>query len=122
MKHTTIAAVLDDLFGHPRAPLDEILDKHYSPDFRQRTNGTWLDRESFAAHHAMLREQVAHAEVAVADELVDGNAYAERHTVSVTTLDGTEICTEVYLFGQFADDGRFQWIDEVVVPLPTRST
>lgn len=117
MSHTTMSAVLSDLYVDHQMDLDQILDKHYAPDFRQRTNGTWIDRKGFAEHQAALRGRIVRAEVTVHEELVDGSAYAERHTVNAVNRDGEKLSIEVYVFGELAEDGRFRRIEEVVLPL-----
>ncbi|MFE5581457.1 nuclear transport factor 2 family protein [Kitasatospora sp. NPDC056531] len=117
MPHTNIAAALTDLLLTPGLDLDEAADRHFAPDYRQRTDGDWADRQDFLAHIAHLRTIVATGSVQVHDELVDGNRYADRHTVAVTKADGSAVRMEVYLFGEFAPDGRFRRIEETTLLL-----
>ncbi|MDI2128403.1 nuclear transport factor 2 family protein [Yinghuangia seranimata] len=114
---TDIVAALTDLLFTPDLDLHEAADRHFAPDYRQRTDGRWDDRDEFLAHIAHLRAVVADGAVEVHDELVDGSRYADRHTVRVTKKDGSHVCTEVYLFGEFAPDGRFRRIEEVTLML-----
>ncbi len=51
------------------------------------------------------------------EELVEGTKYADRHTVHVTKKDGSAVSMEVYLFGEFASDGRFSRIEETTLLL-----
>jgi len=60
-------------------------DRYFAPDYQQRTDGELVDREGFADHHL----------------------------VTVTKFDGSSSKIEVYLFGEFADDGRLRRVDEV---------
>jgi ketosteroid isomerase-like protein len=113
---TSIAAALTDLLN-PARPLEESIDRHFSPDYRQRTDGEWANRTEFAEHIAHLRSVVASVEVKVHEELVGGTTYAERHTVEVTKKDGSKVVQEVYVFGEFAPDGRFLRIEEVTLML-----
>ncbi|MGW2376198.1 MULTISPECIES: nuclear transport factor 2 family protein [Kitasatospora] len=117
MSQTDIATALTDLLFTPGLDLDEAVDRHFAPDYRQRTDGRWDDRQDFLAHIAHLRTVVATGSVRVHDELVDGHRYADRHTVEVTKTDGSAVRMEVYLFGEFAPDGRFRRIEETTLLL-----
>ncbi|MFJ1705923.1 nuclear transport factor 2 family protein [Kitasatospora sp. NPDC088346] len=117
MNRTGITAALTDLLFTPGLDLDEAADRHFAPDYRQRTDGRWDDRTAFLAHIAHLREVVAGGTVEVHDELVDGDRYADRHTVTVTKNDGSTVRMEVYLFGEFAPDGRFRRVEETTLML-----
>jgi hypothetical protein len=115
MNRTGISAALTDLLFTPGLDLHEAVDRHFAPDYRQRTDGRWDERADFLAHIAHLRTLVAEGSVEVHDELYDGVRYADRHTVRVTKKDGSTVCTEVYLFGDFAPDGRFHRVEEVTL-------
>ncbi|MER5727456.1 nuclear transport factor 2 family protein [Streptomyces sp. NPDC002138] len=115
--HTDIATALRDLLFSPGSDLDEVADRHFAPDYRQRTDGSWADRAGFLDHIAHLRTVVAEGSVEVHEELSDGTLYADRHTVHVTKKDGSTVSMEVYLFGEFAPDGRFRRIEETTLML-----
>ena len=117
MNRTNLAAALTDLIFNPGLDLHEAADRHFAPDYRQRTNGRWDDRAGFLEHIAHLRTVVAEGSVEIHDELFDGVRYADRHTVHVVKKDGSSVRTEVYLFGEFAPDGRFSRIEEVTLML-----
>jgi hypothetical protein len=105
----------------PGAPVDEVLDRYYAPDFVFRTEGRTLDRAAFAAMAEAARDQVADGAVTVLDELRDGPAYAERHVYRLTTKGGGAQAREVMIFGTYAGDGRFQQLSEAGFDLdPTR--
>ncbi|MEZ0091201.1 nuclear transport factor 2 family protein [Streptacidiphilus sp. EB129] len=114
---TDIATALTDLLFRPGLDLHEAADRHFAPDYRQRTDGRWDDRAGFLAHIAHLRQVVASGSVEVHDELAQGDRYADRHTVRITKTDGSTVCVEVYLFGEFAPDGRFRTINETTLML-----
>ncbi|MFJ4191095.1 nuclear transport factor 2 family protein [Kitasatospora sp. NPDC089509] len=114
---TDIAAALTDLLFTPGLDLAEAVDRHFAPDYRQRTDGRWDDREEFTAHIAHLREIVAGGEIQVLEELVQGDRYADRHIVDVRKTDGSAVRMEVYLFGELAADGRFRRIEETTLML-----
>ncbi|MFF4224118.1 nuclear transport factor 2 family protein [Streptomyces sp. L500] len=117
MFRTDISTALTDLLFTPGLDLDEAADRHFAPDYRQRTDGRWDDRQEFLTHIAHLRKVVASGSVEVHDELVGGDRYADRHTVNVTKNDGATVRMEVYLFGEFAPDGRFRRIEETTLML-----
>ncbi len=117
IKHADIATALTDLLLTPGLDLDEAVDRHFAPDYRQRTDGRWDDRTEFLTHIAHLREVVVDGRVEVHDELAAGDRYADRHTVTVTKADGSTVRMEVYLFAEFAPDGRFRRIEETTLLL-----
>ncbi|KIF06192.1 hypothetical protein PL81_08875 [Streptomyces sp. RSD-27] len=117
MTRTGIKAALTDLLLNDELTLTEAADRHFTPDYRQRTDGEWADRTEFLAHIAHLRTLVASAEIEVHEELHDGHAYADRHTCHVTKKDGTTVTMEVYVFATLAPDGRFQRIEETTLLL-----
>ena len=98
----TIATALTDLLLTPGLPLQEALDRHFAPDYRQRTDGVWIDRAGFAEHIAHLRGVVADGAIRVHDELAEGSGYAERHTIDVVKTDGSTASHEVYVFAERA--------------------
>ncbi|GAA1908599.1 nuclear transport factor 2 family protein [Streptantibioticus ferralitis] len=115
MTPTDITRAINDLLFNPGLDLTEALDRHFTPDYRQRTDGVWSDRNSFAQHMARLRSLVRSGHIEVHDELRDGPRYADRHTVTLTQHNGRASRTEVYLFAQFAPDGRFQRVEETTL-------
>jgi hypothetical protein len=114
---TDIRAALTDLLFTPGLDLDVAADRHFAPDYRQRTDGRWDSRPEFLAHITHLRDVVADGSVQVHDEFVDGHRYADRHTVTVTKTNGATVRMEVYLFAEFAPDGRFRRIEETTLML-----
>jgi hypothetical protein len=107
-------ALADVCFGredsHPLAP---TIDRYFTPDYTQRTDGETTDRAGFAEHIAALRALTAHGSVTVREVVTDGTRIADRHEVSVTRHDGSTSRFEVYLFGEFASDGRLRRVDEI---------
>lgn len=114
---TDIASALTDLLFTPELPLDQAVERHFAPDYRQRTDGRWDDRAAFTEHIAHLRTAVARGSVEVLDEFQDGDGYADRHVVHIEKRDGSMVRMEVYVFGQFAADGRFQRVEETTLML-----
>ncbi|MFJ8563528.1 nuclear transport factor 2 family protein [Streptomyces sp. NPDC093514] len=117
MTRTGISAALTDLLLNRDLTVEEAADRHFAPEYRQRTDGEWADRAGFIEHISHLRGVVDHGAVEVHEELSDGSKYADRHTVHVTKTDGSTVSMEVYLFGEFAADGRFSRIEETTLML-----
>ncbi|WP_405435147.1 nuclear transport factor 2 family protein [Streptomyces avidinii] len=115
MTSTDISRAINDLLFTPGLDLTEAIDRHFAPDYRQRTNGVWSDRTSFAQHMTRLRSLIRSGRVEVQDELRDGLSYADRHTVTLTHQDGHISRTEVYLFARMAPDGRFERVEETTL-------
>ncbi|MEV7414872.1 nuclear transport factor 2 family protein [Streptomyces sp. NPDC089919] len=119
---TDIKSALTDLLLNPDLTLAEAADRHFTPDYRQRTDGAWADRDQFLDHIAHLRTLIATAEIEVHEELRDGLGYADRHTCHVTKKDGTTVTMEVYLFATLSPDGRFHRIEETTLMLKGSDT
>ncbi|MEV8506317.1 hypothetical protein AB0368_15990 [Actinoplanes sp. NPDC051475] len=115
MTPTDITRALNDLLFTPGLELAEAIDRHFTPGYRQRTDGVWSDRADFVQHMTTLRGLVRSGNVEVHDELRDGLRYADRHTVTITQHNGRTSRTEVYLFGEYAPDGRFHRIEETTL-------
>lgn len=114
---TTINAALHDLLNQPNLPLEDAIERHFTPSYRQRTNGSWDDRAAFADHIVHLRSIVKMVTITVLDEISDGHTYADRHIVDLEKADGSHVVQEVYLFGDLAPDGRFDRIEEATLML-----
>lgn len=111
----SISSALNDLLNDRSLSIDSALARHFSDDYRQRTNGTWSDRAEFAEHIAHLRRIVTKLELRVLNELELDGSYSDRHEVTIAKTDGTTVVQEVYLFGTLAVDGRFAEINEVTL-------
>ncbi|WP_344658376.1 nuclear transport factor 2 family protein [Catenulispora subtropica] len=114
---TTIASALTDLLLTPELPLATAIDRHFAPDYRQRTDGVWADRAEFTSHIAHLRTVVADGVIHVHEEVAEEPVYAERHTIHVVKVDGSTTSHEVYVFAERAPDGRFVRLEEVTLML-----
>jgi predicted SnoaL-like aldol condensation-catalyzing enzyme len=94
-------------------PLEATIDRYFTPDYTQRTDGAHSDRNGFAAHIRALRAVAAEGTVKVSEAMREGDRIADRHEVTVTKRDGTTSRIEIYLFGELADDGRLRRVDEI---------
>lgn len=122
MQPFSIHTALDELINQQDLPVDTVLDRHFSPHYRQRTNGHWDDRQAFALHARKLREILASARIDILEELHDGDRYADRHVVHALKRDGGEVIQEVYLFAQLDPAGRLQRVEETTLMLQGAET
>jgi len=122
MTRTGIEAALNDLLFARDITVQEAAERHFAPEYRQRTDGEWIDRAGFVEHITHLRTLVADGEVQVHEELCEGSKYADRHTVDITKKDGSTVRMEVYVFADFAPDGRFRRIEETTLMLQGADT
>ncbi|MHC3774483.1 nuclear transport factor 2 family protein [Pantoea agglomerans] len=113
----SIANVLDEIINQQEMALEGILDRHFSPDYRQRTNNEWEGLDSFARHARKLREIIVSGKIEVHDELREGNLYATRHRVLCTKRNGEKVDMEVYMFAETDNLGRFIRIEEATMML-----
>lgn len=117
MARTGIKAALTDLLIDDKLTLEEAVERHFTPEYRQRTDGEWANRAEFVEHMAHVRSLVASAEIEVHEELFDGGKYADRHSCHITKKDGSTVTMEVYVFADIAPDGRFSRIEETTLML-----
>ncbi|KOU32220.1 hypothetical protein ADK52_02045 [Streptomyces sp. WM6372] len=117
MTRTRIEAALNDLIFNRDITVEEAADRHFTPEYRQRTDGEWADRAGFIEHITHVRDLVADGHVEVHEELYAGAKYADRHTAHITKKDGSTVRMEVYLFADLAPDGRFARIEETTLML-----
>jgi ketosteroid isomerase-like protein len=122
MTRTGIEAAMTDLLFNGDLTLEQAVDRHFTAEYRQRTDGEWADRAQFLEHIAHLRTLVAGGHVEVHEELYDGSKYADRHTAHITKKDGTSVRMEVYVFADLAADGRFSRIEETTLMLQGSSS
>ncbi|QBS46482.1 nuclear transport factor 2 family protein [Nocardia sp. CS682] len=114
---TDIATALTDLLFDRRIDVDTAFARHFTGDYRQRTDGVWSDHAEFVEHITHLRGVVTEGRVEVHDELICGDRYADRHTVHIRKIDGSEVAFEVLVFAELAADGRFRQIIETTTML-----
>ena len=112
-----LKTAIEDLLASSGLSVEEAVNRHFTPDFRQRTNGNWDGRGAFVARIVGLRDLAVHATVAVLDELVDGERYAHRHVIDLVKHDGERIVQEVCLFARRGPDGRFACVEEATFAL-----
>jgi hypothetical protein len=108
LMETTLNAVT---FG-PLANLETDLLAFVNPAYVQHTDGTTVGFDGFVDHMRHLRSVVASGLIEVNDVVRDGNAIADRHTVTVTTKDGSNSSFEVLLIGTLDERDRLLEVHE----------
>ena len=89
------------MIGHEEDyPLETTIDRDFTPDYQQRTDGeACASRDGFARHIRAVRALAADGTIKVREAIREGNRIADRHEVTVTRRDGATSRIEVYLFG-----------------------
>ncbi|WP_115563348.1 nuclear transport factor 2 family protein [Xanthomonas arboricola] len=116
VRANVLKAAVEDLLNNRQLSVEEAMDRHFSPDFRQCTNGLREDRTAVSERIVQLRDDLQHATFVVRDEFCCGNRYAQRHTIALAMRNGPALALDVYVFAERDADGRFLWIDEAVHP------
>ncbi|WP_269928967.1 hypothetical protein [Kocuria massiliensis] len=119
---SVMGRVLHDVFNRQHLLLDEIADRYFAPDYRQRTNGSWSRRAEVVDHLARVREVAERADIVVEEELSQGRVYADRHVVRVHKRGGGLTVQEVYVFAHRAADGRLRELHETTMMLEGSET
>ncbi|MFC3565870.1 nuclear transport factor 2 family protein [Xanthomonas dyei] len=117
LRANVLKAAVEDLLNNRQLSVEGAMDRHFSPDFRQCSNGLREDRTAVSERIVQLREDLQHATFVVRDEFCCGNRYAQRHTIALAMRHGPALALDVYVFAERDADGRFLWIDEAVHPV-----
>ncbi|MFC9971558.1 nuclear transport factor 2 family protein [Spirillospora sp. NPDC127200] len=84
------------------------VDRFYTPDIVQVSDGLRFDREKIIAHVRPLRRNMVEGRVEVHEALADGGRIAARLTFHARMRKGRAVDTEVFMFAEFAPDGRMR--------------
>ncbi|KAL7795763.1 hypothetical protein V8C37DRAFT_373344 [Trichoderma ceciliae] len=107
-------ATLRSLFAGNPQDTEADLKGIFSPSFQFEAGLEKYDFDGFSAHIRRLREMKLSVDLTIVQFLRDGNQLAERHVSKTTLKDGTEMRAETLMFAEIAEDGRVDWINEVV--------
>lgn len=94
-------------------PLEETIARYFAPEYTQLTDGVMSDYDLFTEHIRTLRRRVIGGTVVVERLVRDGSRFADRHALTMTTTAGAQIRSELYMFGEVANDGRLLWVEEL---------
>jgi hypothetical protein len=104
-------ALESTLLGDP-ATTETDIDRFFSPDYTQVTDGKTSNRAAFGAHIRHLRSISVHGSVTIADFVTDGQRIADRHIVQGHLVNGEEVSFEVLLIGELDADDRIRRVVE----------
>lgn len=111
----TYQATLRSLFSGKPEETETDLARIFTPSFQFDAVDEQYDFDGFVAHMRRLREMELVVELTTVQFLRDGNQLAERHVSKTTLKDGTGLPAQTFMFAEIAEDGRIEWIKEVVV-------
>lgn len=98
---------------------ETVLDRYFTPDYTFLSDGVSQDRRRLLAHVRAVRRKAPEADLEIQEALVDGHHVSARYTIRAT-LKGRRVDTEVYMFGEMADDGRLSRLDQITRMLKQR--
>jgi hypothetical protein len=90
-----------------------VFDRYHVPEFVLYNDGVALDRERLLAHVRPARRRAASVDTEVHQTLVVGHRIAARYTLTAVMRKGSPITTEIFLFGELANDGRLRRLDQL---------
>ncbi|MEV6644156.1 nuclear transport factor 2 family protein [Amycolatopsis sp. NPDC051371] len=117
--------VRDFFTGFTREALDEtndpadVVDRYYSPDIVQNSDGIVLDRAKLIAHVRPLRKNLEDYRFDVHEAVIDGTKLAARLTIHARMRRDRTVVTEVHLFGELLPDGRLRRTDQLTRTITT---
>ncbi|MFF5975620.1 nuclear transport factor 2 family protein [Streptomyces sp. NPDC012769] len=89
-------------------PPEDVMERHFTPDIVQISDGIRLDHDRLLAHLRPVRRNVTAYRFEVHEALAQGTHIAARLTVHARTRQGGATTTDVHLFADFTDDGRMR--------------
>lgn len=104
-----------------RADVDPgpVLDRYYTPDIVQVSDGIRLDRDKLVAHIRPVRRNLVAYRYEVHEAVARGDRIAARLTIHARLRKGQTVATEVILFGELAPDGRFRRTHQLTRRIPS---
>ena len=90
----------NELFAGDVSDARSTVEKYFTPQYEQTTDGHVSQYEDFIKHIEFLRSIAETCNIEIVDFVREGRKVAERHFVSGRTKAGKELKAEVYLFGE----------------------
>ncbi|MFD7292468.1 nuclear transport factor 2 family protein [Streptomyces sp. NPDC059897] len=121
---TFIAAFFDSLTSSTvrgDAP-DEVMDRHFTPDIVQFSDGIRLDHQRLRDHLRPVAKNVTDWRFEVHEAFADGRHLAARLTIHSSTRKGGPSTTDVHLFADFTEDGRMHRAHQLTRRVPAPET
>jgi SnoaL-like protein len=94
-----------------------VVDRYHTPDIVQIADGQRMNREQLIAHGRPLRKRQPSSRMEVHEAVAGGDRIAARYTLHVEDRRRS-FAIDVYLFGQFAPDGRMRRAHMLTRTLP----
>ncbi|WP_455353681.1 nuclear transport factor 2 family protein [Streptomyces sp. SYSU K217416] len=95
------------------------MDRYYTPDIVQISDGIRLDRDRLIAHIRPVRRNLVSYRVEVHEAVADGDRIAARFTMHAQMRKAGTVAVDVHLFGELAPDGRrFRRTHQITRTLP----
>jgi hypothetical protein len=95
-----------------------VFDRYHTPDFVLFNDGLPLRREQLLAHVRPARKNAASVHTEVHEIVTGDDRVAARYTLTAVLRKGQVVATEIFMFGQLADDGRLHRMDQLTRTLP----
>ncbi|ORT59405.1 nuclear transport factor 2 family protein [Streptomyces sp. CB03238] len=95
-----------------------VVDRYFTPDIVQISDGVHLDRDKLVAHLRPLRKNLVAYRFDVHEALMAGDRVAARLTIHGRMRKGRDITTEVHFFGEFTPEGRMRHSHQLTRTLP----
>ncbi|HEX6443557.1 MAG TPA: nuclear transport factor 2 family protein [Streptosporangiales bacterium] len=92
---------------------DAVVDRFYTPDVVQESDGVPFDRARLVAHLRPVRKNLVAYRYEVHEALVDGDRIAARLTIHADLRHERGVSTDVYLFGEVTPDGRLRRVNQL---------
>ncbi|MEU7577078.1 nuclear transport factor 2 family protein [Streptomyces sp. NPDC041068] len=92
---------------------EQSIDRFYTPDFVQVSDGTELDRAALAEHAPAASNTFDGAQYTVHEALQSGDTLAVRLTFEGALKAGGMIQMEYYTFAELSDDRRFKRVTQI---------
>ncbi|GAA0934552.1 hypothetical protein GCM10009557_95330 [Virgisporangium ochraceum] len=96
-----------------------VLDRYHTPDYELVNDGVLLDRQRLLDHIRPARRRAVGLRVEVQQALVDGDQVAARYRLTADLRKGGTITSEIYMFGELAEDGRLRRAVQATRTLPS---
>lgn len=84
-----------------------VVDRYFTPDIVQWSDGLRIDRSMLVAHVAPVRKNLVRFHIDVHDELLLGDRIAARYTLHAVMRRDRVVATQIHMFGEI-ENGRFR--------------
>ncbi|HVX45029.1 MAG TPA: nuclear transport factor 2 family protein [Mycobacteriales bacterium] len=92
----------------PGTDPESLVDRYYTPDIVQISDGVEIDRARLIAHLRPIRKNLVDYRFEVHDAVEDGDRIAARFTIHARMRKAGPVTTEVHMFAELAPDRRMR--------------